>query len=129
MRAVHPSRILRPWRESWYVLALLLVLAIGVHQFVMASPSLHEQVMPMPAMAIGQLVGKTGEDGNTCPAPCVCTCPTVVAAFPLTAIAALALFAVIAAVGVVYVRASVSARSPNWWPPERCRALLHVFLC
>lgn len=122
-----------------YAVAVLLVLALGGHQGVMASP-LHAHVMatgvfaavpsPAPHPHTSDAGGAGGtDDGATEPhhlAPCPVEEARLVAlvALPPPFLAVVALLAFSAA------WSRVGFSDSRWlWPPNRRRALLQVFLC
>lgn len=113
------------------VFALLLVLALTIHQLVMLSP-MHAHIMPMvfPPAAHANPAHAT----NTVPAheqPVIDECPAPVAVlFDLGVL--LFLFLLCLARTLTTLPTAITRRVAvvHWlWPPDRRRALLQVFLC
>jgi len=106
---------------------VLLTLAIGVHQVVMASPAIHAHSMPVYAPAT--TMGETRADcTGICSETMTAACPAIVAL--LTDITILPLLILVMALAIAASVRTISRHFSDWrWPPSRRRALLQVFLC
>ncbi|MGI8855513.1 MAG: hypothetical protein ACR2JW_07165 [Thermomicrobiales bacterium] len=117
----------------WRSVTTLLVIAVSVHQLVMAVPSMHMAVMPMPDEGAAQQ-----HNGPHCPLPCPlplgAVCPAIRTTLPQASGFFLLLFAgaLIAAALTLPMPTTPPQRTPlsTWlWPPRRRRAFLQIFLC
>lgn len=112
--------------------ALLVALALVVHQFVMATPA-HLRAMPMAMPDRHAAL----EMGYPCPCPhetpaMLRECPAVEAALRIAPLLALLWFAIalLAALTTPRPVGPLRATAADWrWPPRRRRALLQVFRC
>ncbi len=118
-------------RAMWRPLAMLLIIAVIAHQFVMMVPQLHEHMMPVPAadmetrvMAPNQCVG------GSCTTPVLRLCAAIEAILPAASLIPLLLMAILIILAMTVLLRATTATVADWrWPPDQHRALLQVFRC
>ncbi len=118
-------------RMMWRQFAMLLIIAVIAHQFVMMMPQLHEHMMPVPAADMETRVMAPNQcAGGSCTTPVLRVCAAIEAALPATSLIPILLMAIllISSMAVPLHRTTVTV--VDWrWPPGRHRALLQVFRC
>ncbi len=115
----------------WRHVAMLLIVAVITHQFVMMVPQLHEHMMPVPAADIGtQVMAPNQCVGGSCSTPVVRLCSAIEAILPAASLVALLLMAILVILVVSVLLYAATATVADWrWPPDRRRTLLQVFRC
>ena len=110
-------------RGAWRFAASLLVLAVGLHQLVMAVPAVHMAIMPMTDGVAAQPRNDATNCLPPCPVPLTSVCPAVQAALPHPSgvLIFLLVFAPIAPAFALLMPTAPQQRTPLYawlWPPN-----------
>jgi len=119
------------FRQRGTGFALLLLIALTLHQLAMLSP-MHEHSMPMVFSATTH--SDTAQTAGSMPAheqPAIGECPAIVAVmFDLSGLLFLLLLCLRRTLTTIAVVTTRRVAVVHWlWPPDKRRALLQVFLC
>lgn len=118
-------------RMMWRQFAMLLIIAVIAHQFVMMMPQLHEHMMPIPAADMEtRIIAPNQCVGASCTTPVLRACAAIEAILPAASLIPLLLMAILIILAMTVLLRATTATVADWrWPPDQHRALLQVFRC